>query len=380
MKLCFLAGADSIHSVKWVKYFADRGHEVHWISLAPATEAGVNNAKFYPMGGLFPGRTRPLNFLLHPIYVRRLIARIKPDVLHAHYAGVNGVVGALSGFHPFVLTAWGSDVLIAAKSRIKGPLVKFALKKADVITCDADHMRDAMIRLGVNPEKINIIYFGVDTQKFRPGASNAALRARLGIFNSPAIISLRNFEPLYDVETLINAIPQVLEEVPEAKFVIAGRGSQETELKELARSLGVSDSTRFIGWVANDELPQYLTSVDVYVSTSLSDAGLAASTAEAMACGLPVIVTDSGENSKWVEEGKSGFIVPVKDAKILAERIILLLQNSEKGARFGEEGRKVIEERDNYSKEMERMEKIYRRIIQSNGSVSKPKKASPGML
>jgi len=367
MKLCFLAGADSIHSVKWVKYFADRGHEVHWISLTPATEGRLENVKFYFLGGLFRGKCRLLNLLLYPIYVRRLLSRIKPDVLHAHYAGVNGVVGALSGCHPFVLTAWGSDVLIAAKSRLKGPLVKYALNKADLITCDADHMREAMRKLGVNSEKINIIYFGIDTQKFRPGASHETLRNKLGIAKSPAIISLRSFEPIYDVATLIRAIPPVLKEVPEAKFVIAGRGSQEKALKELSQSLGVARSVRFISWVANDELPQYLTSVDIYVSTSLSDAGLSSSTAEAMACGLPVIITNSGENSKWVSDGESGFIIPMKDAKILAEKIILLLQDREKRARLGEEGRKVIDERDNYSKEMERMEKIYLRLMRSNG-------------
>ncbi len=367
MKLCFLAGADSIHSVKWVKYFADRGHEVHWISLTPPTQGKVENAKFYHIEGFPLGKFRRLNLLLYPMRVRRLIAKIKPDVLHAHYAGVNGVVGALSKFHPLVLTAWGSDILITAKSRIKGPLVKFALKKADVITCSADHVRDAMIRLGVNAEKISVIYFGVDTQKFRPGVRIEALRTELGIGNSPAIISLRNLEPLYDVATLIRAIPEVLREVPEAKFVIAGRGSQEKELEELSQSLGVAGSVRFIGWIANDKLPQYLTSADIYVSTSLSDGGLAASTAEAMACGLPVIITDSGENSRWVNDGKSGFIVPVKDAKILAQKIVLLLKSSEKRVQFGREGRKVVDERNNYLKEMERMEKIYQRIISGNG-------------
>ena len=114
MKLCFLAGADSIHSVKWVKYFADRGHEVHWISLTPPTEGDVGNAKLYLTGRLSLRKLYPLNLLLYAICVKRLIAKIKPDVLHAHYAGVNGLMGALSGFHPFVLTVWGSDVLITA--------------------------------------------------------------------------------------------------------------------------------------------------------------------------------------------------------------------------------------------------------------------------
>jgi glycosyltransferase involved in cell wall biosynthesis len=363
MKICFLAGADSIHSVKWVRYFADRGHEVHWVSLTPPTQGDVGQAKFYRLKGLATKPLRPLALPCQLIRLRQLLARIKPEILHAHYAGTNGVLGALSGFHPFLLTAWGSDILFTAKSKIKGPLVRFALKRADLITCDADHMKAAMIKLGVDPGKITIVRFGVDTQKFRPAKSNEELRNKLGIFNSPAIISLRNLEPPYDVETLLRAVPHVLKEVPEARFVIAGKGSQEEYLKALAESLGISDSVSFIGWVANDELPQYLNSADVYVSTSLSDAGLASSAAEAMACGLPVIVTDSGENRQWVSDGESGFIIPVRDAKMLAEKIVILLRSDTKRAQLGKAGRKVIEERDNYYKEMERMEKIYQEKI-----------------
>jgi glycosyltransferase involved in cell wall biosynthesis len=367
MKLCFLAGADSIHSVRWIKYFAEKGHEVHWISLTPSTQGTIKDVKLYLFKGLKGplGRLSPLNMLSNAIRVKRLIREINPDILHAHYAGVNGVTGALSGFHPFLLTVWGSDVLISAKSKIKGPLIKYALNKTDLITCDANHMRDAMTKLGVDAGKINLIYFGVDTQKFHPGGRNEGAIKKLGIADSPAVISLRNLEPIYDVETLIKAIPQVLADVPQAKFVIAGKGSQEDELKRLAASLGVFESTRFIGWIPNDEIPQYLTSMDICVSTSLSDAGIAASTAEAMSCGLPVIITDSAENSEWVRNGESGFIIPVKDAATLAGRITALLKSRATRSRLGEKGRKVIEERNNYYVEMEKMEDIYQEQMQA---------------
>ncbi len=99
--------------------------------------------------------------------------------------------------------------------------------------------------------------------------------------------------------------------------------------------------------------------MDVYVSTSLSDAGLAASTAEAMACGLPVVITDFGDNRKWIEDGESGFIVPLKDPKALAEKIIYLLKNKDIRREFGMRNRKIIEEKNNYYREMEKMENSY---------------------
>ncbi len=223
IKLCFLAGADSIHSKKWIEYFANKGYEIHWISLVPNRFEKIKNVKFYLLKEF---QRKPLDILLNVFPVRKLIKEIKPDIIHAHYAGVNGVLAALSGFHPFVLTAWGSDILIAAESKIVKPLIKFALNKSDLITCDAEHMREAMIKLGAS-SKIEIIYFGIDTQKFSPGNKDENICKKLRIFDSPLIISLRNFEPIYDVESLIRAIPLILKEFPETKFVIAGKGSEE---------------------------------------------------------------------------------------------------------------------------------------------------------
>lgn len=303
--------------------------------------------------------------------IRALIKRIEPDIVHAHYITNYGLFGALCNFRPFVITAWGSDVLIVPEARlistIKVLIARYTLKRADAVTCDAPHMKEAMIRLGISSGKVNIIFFGVDTRKFSLGPKSETLRAQLVVYDSPAVISLRNLEPVYDIESLIKSAPSVLKEVPETKFLIAGKGSQEKRLRELAKSLGVSDSVKFIGFVQNERLPEYLNSVDVCVSTALSDAGIAASTAEAMACGLPVIVTDVADNRKWVEDGVNGFVVPVKDPKSLAERIVRLLKDEDIRERFGNINRKVIEERNNYYKEMAKMEDIYKKLVEECG-------------
>jgi glycosyltransferase involved in cell wall biosynthesis len=132
--------------------------------------------------------------------------------------------------------------------------------------------------------------------------------------------------------------------------------------------LGISDSVKFVGFIPNEKLPEYLASADVYVSTSLSDAGLAASTAEAMACGLPVIVTDFGDNRRWVKNGVNGFIVPLRDPKTLADKIVYLLKNENIRKEFGIRNRIIIEKKNNYYKEMERMEHIYEVLAGRRGS------------
>lgn len=365
MRICYLADASSVHTRKWTGHFVEKRHDVHVISFEDAKIEGVT-VHVLKLPVLIRNATFPLK--VASIYrIKTLIKKMEPDILHAHYVTNYGLFGALCNFNPFVITAWGSDILIVPESRlisaIKRYIATYTLKKADSVTCDAEHMKETMKRLGVPEEKIKLIYFGIDTRRFSPGQKSEKLKVRLGVYNSPTIITLRNLRPVYDVESLIKSVPLVLKEIPESKFIIAGKGPEEERLKELAKSLGVSDSVKFIGFIPNDELPEYLNSMDVYVSTSLSDAGLAASTAEAMSCGLPVIVTDVADNKEWVEDGITGFVVPTKDPKLLAEKIIYLLQNENVRKKFGKISRKIIEERNNYHKEMGKMEKIYKELV-----------------
>ena len=369
MRICFIA-SPGIHTNPWLKYFADNGHEVHLITTE-SSRGSTDNVKLHLLKRFGP-RIRIINYLVNSIPLmlqfKRLIKNINPDIIHAHSIMDTTLLGVVSGFHPFVVTPWGSDVLIVPKqSKFSRWMVRYVLKKVDLIACDGEHMMEPLIELGAEPQKIKLTYFGVDTQKFKPGQKNERLRKELGILNSPTIISLRRLNPIYDIESLIKAVPLVLKEVPEAKFLLVEKGSQEAQLRQLAKSLGVSDSVKFAGLVPHDELPQYLASADIYVSTSLSDAGLAASTAEAMACGLPVIITDFGDNRKWVEDGVNGFVIPLRAPEVLASKIIYLLQNEDSRKKFGQANHQMIEERDNWEKEMGKMGKLYEELIIAGG-------------
>jgi len=371
MKIFYIVPLESIHAERWMRYFADAGHDIHLITSDKPSQI-IKNVKVNPLkrfGPHFPIISHLVNSIAKEFQFRKLIRTLKPDIIHAHYIMRATLLGAVSGFHPFVVTVWGSDILIAPKeSKISRYIAKYVLRKADLITCDAEHIKKPLVELGANPQKIKIIYFGTDTRKFSPGKRDNKLREKLGILDSPAIISLRNLQPLYDIKSLIIAIPQVLKKIPTAKFIIAGKGSEETKLKALAKSLKILESIRFVGWIPNNELPQYIASADIYVSTSLSDAGLAASTAEAMASELPVIITDFGDNRKWVKDGINGFIIPLRDPEVLAQKIIYLLQNESERKKLGKANRQIIEEKNNWEKEMGKMEKLYQELIKKHKS------------
>ena len=260
-------------------------------------------------------------------------------------------------------TPWGSDVIFGGKSLLKRPLIKAILRKSTLVTCDALHMLEKVKQLGIPGEKIRIVNFGIDTERFSPGKPDQEFRRRYDLVSAPVVVSLRNFEEVYDISSLLKAIPLVLRKHPEARFVIVGKGPLESQLKREATSLGIDHAVRFLGFIPNDRMPGVLCDLDIYVSTSLSDAGIAASTAEAMACGLPVVITDSGENGRWVTDGVNGFLVPVSRPDALAEKINLLIEDGGLRLRMGSAGREKIRADNDYKAEMRKMKSLYSTLV-----------------
>lgn len=361
MKICYLADASHIHVQRWISYFADNRHEVSVITLKPP-ETKLKGVKTYILDTSRFGREHVLVGLGFNIsQIKKLLRQIRPDVLHAHFVTGYGAIASFLGFHPLVISAWGGDVLITPK--LKKYLAKRALGRADLLHCDGIKPWKAMEKLGANNKKINRIYFGIDGTNFNPKKRSIEFRKTSGLGQSPVIISVRQLKVLYDVETLIRAIPNVIGEIPGAKFIIGSYGPLKEHLEKLAKELQVSKNTIFTGRISDADFPYYLASSDIYVSTSLSDAGLAASTGEAMACGLPVIVTEDPDNREWIKDGVNGFVIPVKNPGILANRIIELGKNEKLRKDFGKLNRKIITKRNDYNTEMRKMEIEYERLI-----------------
>ncbi|MCX8182322.1 MAG: glycosyltransferase family 4 protein [Candidatus Methanomethyliaceae archaeon] len=359
MRICYLADAESIHTQRWTKFFVKKGHEVHIISSKPFAIKDVYVHQVPKIG------KNPMDFLFGIFCVRRLVNMIKPDILHAHYVVKYGWWGALSNYHPLILTVWGSDLLGELhRLKIVKILTKFSIKKADLVTYDGYHLKSILRHLSGNENKLKMVFFGVDVDLFKPAPRDEDLAKSLGISKCPVVISLRSLKPIYGVESLVRAIPLVLKYIPDAKFLIFGKGEQESMLRKLVRSLGIEKSVLFMGIVPNELMPKYLNLADVYVSTALSDAGLAASTAEAMACALPVVVTDFGDNRHWVKDGENGFVVPINSHAMLADRIVNLLSDDRLRKKFGEKNRQIISMKNNYYREMEKMEIIYKMIYE----------------
>ena len=366
MKICYLSNGNSIHLEILANHFASSGHEVHLICWNE--RKGYNKSiHIHRLSGVIPTiipGALYLNFIFWIIEARRLIKVIKPDIIDGHYITVYGFLAAWSGFHPLVVTAWGSDVLIQAKNNALWKFVaKYALKKADLIVCRSPVSAREISSLCGQVNRIHVILIGVDTDEFKPVQDSEKLREILGIAKSqPIIINIRSLAPIYDVKTMIKAIPLVLAKIPQAKFLIIRKPEQKKYSEKLLRGMDISSSIQFIDWIPHSELPKYLSLADVYVSTSLSD-GASNSLFEAMACELAPVVTDIPANRPWIKGGENGFLFPAKDYETLASKIIYLINNDDINKCFGKKSRKIVQQKAEHRAEMDKLEKIYKELI-----------------
>ena len=333
MKLCFIADATAVHTKRWVEYFSSTGHEVHLITYEPSSEP-ISGVQLHIVNSMFSNLY--LAFPFRHLKIMRIVKKIKPDIVHAHFITKFGFHGALLGFHPLVMSAWGSDVLVIPYwSKLLFYFTKFSLKKADLIYAASKDIMDKIIdHFEISSEKVKINTHGVDVGLFRPMPDKWAP-------NAIVVFSNRNFYPVYNIKTLIDAIPLTISKNSNIKFWIMGKGPEEKELKQHAIDIGVNQYIDFIDWIDFKDMPKYLNSCDIYVSTATSD-GTPVSMLEAMSCGKPCIITDVGGVSEWIKDDVMGFLVKSGQPEELANKIIELAGNSEKRTILGNNARNLV--------------------------------------
>jgi phosphatidyl-myo-inositol dimannoside synthase len=188
----------------------------------------------------------------------------------------------------------------------------------------------------------------VDTETFRPGAGGLAIRERLGLERRPIILCVARLVARKGQDTLIRALPDVLA-CREATLVFVGHGRYAGKLQNMAHKLGVAANVVFAGEVSAADLPAYYDAADVFAMPcrtrlgGLDTEGLGISALEAAATGLPVIVGDSGGAPDAVIDGETGFVVPGRDPKAVANRLKQLLADPASARAMGQKGRAWME-------------------------------------
>jgi glycosyltransferase involved in cell wall biosynthesis len=249
----------------------------------------------------------------------------------------------------------GDDILVhPGQNKLYYNLVKYALDKADFVTCDGINSVNKLWEFDVPKTKTAVIYPGIDVNLFHPSK-----RVKT---EYKTIFYPRGFLKIYDTDTLFLTMKMIHEQCPNVRFELLGSGGIELErFRNAVLESGLWKVVTYLGYMKNEDLPQHYASADVSITTSLSDGGIPVSTIEAMACGTPVVSTDAGDASIWLQG--AGYVVNKQDPEALAEKVIDLLKDEEKRLIFGKRARSVVEKSQNYTLEMQKIENLYNKLV-----------------
>jgi|WetSurMetagenome_2_1015567.scaffolds.fasta_scaffold24405_2 L-malate glycosyltransferase len=377
MRICFLADGKSVHTYNWIHYFTKKGHQTHLISLDGYAFETLDNLTVHTIKPFFPNNIRILSYLINSWFgpflnsfrIRRLVRTINPDILHSHYLTDYGLLGYLIHFPTFVVTLWGSDILVTPrKSLYFRFMAKFILNSATLITCDSESVKDECLIYCKDQEKVKVVLWGVDLTTFHEREDD---RRDTKIIN---ILSTRNIISLYNIDTIVSSIPSVVKKYPDVRYTlkwctneheIQKITSSKNLLLKIASSLNVTEYIEFINkYVPYTELPAIHYNADIFLSVPSSDSS-SISLLEAMACGLPVIVSDLPANHEWITDGWNGFIIPVRDPEKLAEAILQLIENPDLMRLFGKRNAQIVRDRADREKQMAHMEGLYKQLLEN---------------
>jgi glycosyltransferase involved in cell wall biosynthesis len=363
MRLCFIANL-SIHTQRLVRFFVQEGDQVHVIGFRAPQVPLPAGATLHDLTAL--ADVRKLRWPVWVRAVRRIVRDLRPDVLHAHQIASAGWLGAAAGYHPFVATAWGSDLMVGARrSRMQRQLARWVLARADYVTCVSHDLAGVALSLGADPLRLEVAPWGVDLAVFHPAADRAALREGLGLGPGPVVLSARSVKAVYRPLDLAHAIPHVLRALPSARFLVRTHNSDPALLAQFqatVRQAGAEQAVRYIGDLEESAVADLYRAADVVVSVPASD-GTPSSVLEAMACGAVPVVSDVPSLHEWVEHGREALFVPVGDTDGIARSILSLLSDGALRSQMAGSGVDLVRRRADSRVWMRRNAAIYRLLV-----------------
>lgn len=353
LRVLYFADAASVHTRRWVAAAVERGARAVVVTRNPGEVPGADEVIT-----LRPGSDKLSWFAALPDVrrvSRELMQRFQPTLVHGHYVTSYGLWAAACGLKlPKVLTAWGSDILVTPReSRLMRAVVGWSLHHADLITADSMDMLDEIGRYHPGAPCHQILW-GADTDRFVPGEPAPGFQ----------VLSLRSWEPNYNIDVLIKAFARLVQQRPEAqaRLCLLGGGPQAAELQALAQQLRVHDQVDFVGRVGDQAMVEALQRSRVSVSVPTSDA-TSVSVLESMACGLPIIASDLPANRQWITPGQGGWLVPARDEAALVQALITAHDQAEVRQSMGQCNRERIERDASRRGQMDAMWRLYQGLL-----------------
>ncbi len=309
----------------------------------------------------------------------RLIREIKPDLIHTSnvlgemYGGIAGrltgvpVVGTLTNTSDREVRLTDNPHLNSFKLRTVGYFRRQLVRRTHArhIAISNHVAESATSELGVDPERISVIYRGVDSDAVQPaesGATSTGIREELSLDSaSPLILSVGRLVPQKGQRYLIEAMPAIRDRHPDAVLLLIGIGFLEEKLRNLADELDLQDSVRFLG--RREDVPALLQAADIFVFPSLFE-GLGVSLLEASGSGTPVIGTNTGPIPEIIRDGETGLLVPPADAEAIANAVSQLADDEDLRMRLGTAARDRVSKNFTIDQAVTMLEEFYETVIE----------------
>lgn len=285
------------------------------------------------------------------------------DMIHSHNgcSSYAALAGKLAGVRKIIHTDHGRLVPDRMSARMEDRLASYFMDRFIGVSTELSDYLEC--KVGIRKKRLMTIINGVNTETFRPRSADekSSLRSRLGLRESDRIIgTVCRLDPIKNLTFMISCMPVIVQKMPAAKLVIAGDGPQKKILDQQATDLGMVSFIKFLGLRQNVE--DILPAFDVYACTSLSE-GTSMTILEAMACGLPVVATNVGGNSRLVDKS-NGILVQLNDQASYTKSVMKLLGGPELIRTLGDESRKKVYTRFSVELMVKQYEELYKLVWQ----------------
>jgi glycosyltransferase involved in cell wall biosynthesis len=359
-----------------------RGHEVSFAfartsaganghrPLQPVTDAGLD-LELYAMDS-------PREMLRF----RSMLARSSFDVIHAHYRdvalrfcllssvslGAAGLFASWGNVYPIDRHRWLSlSYREGSGRRAHSAWAGLALRTPRVvrIVAVAEAVKQVVVETGaVPPEKVSVIYEGVDPKVFHPGVDGSSVREEFGIPSTARVVGIASaYYWVKDYPTFLRSAALLGAQYPDVHFLIAGDGTEQIPESLLAET-GIRDRIAIAG--GRSDMPSVLGAMDVLVSSSRYEA-LTGSAREALAMAKPVVCTDVGGNSELVRPGETGWLVPPADQHAIAQAVSTVLDEPSAAAAVANAGRARVIEHHTLDARCRAVDALYEQALDGNG-------------
>jgi glycosyltransferase involved in cell wall biosynthesis len=351
VRIVLLSYATAEHTHKWIRGLAARGHEIYLFS-----QGGELTENYPAETSIFSGRSQAA-YLKNCHRVARRIKRIRPDIVHAHYATGYGLWGTYQNSAPLVVSVWGTDIADARRGKLLAKILcRRALRKAMAVTATSVFLLNETKAFAQEVgEKIHHVPFGVVTEHSVSPKEHHSGPVTV-VF---AKVYLDNYAP----DLVLRSFAKARETVTGMRLVMIGGGPKHNQLQNLAEKLAITDAVEINGWVPPHRAKQKIRDADIMVMPSFRESfGVAA--LEASYYGLPVIATEVGGVPEIVRHEETGVLIQPGDGEALIRELIRLAEDRELRQKLGNEGHRFVSRSYSFADSVEKMEDIYRKVAQ----------------